>query len=77
MGTFKKMIFGLFLVMTAILQAQDKPTDFLPADFHKERRQMVREMMPANSVAVFFAIPSVIVPTMWTMCTTKTLIFIT
>ncbi|MBC7000099.1 aminopeptidase P N-terminal domain-containing protein [Cytophaga sp. FL35] len=57
MGTFKKMIFGLFLVMTAVLEAQDKPTDFLPADFHKERRQKVREMMPANSVAILFANP--------------------
>nr|WP_217633328.1 aminopeptidase P family protein [Pricia antarctica] len=35
--------------------AQDMPTDYLSADFHKGRRELVREMMPANSVAVFFA----------------------
>ncbi|WP_289062267.1 aminopeptidase P N-terminal domain-containing protein [uncultured Zobellia sp.] len=35
--------------------AQEGPTDFLPADFHKGRRDAVRAMMPANSVAVFFA----------------------
>lgn len=35
--------------------AQDIPSDFLPAEFHAARREAVREMMPANSVAVFFA----------------------
>ncbi len=37
------------------LAAQEVPTDFLSAEFHKGRRELVREMMPANSVAVFFA----------------------
>ena len=37
------------------LIAQETPTDFLSADFHKSRRELVREMMPANSVAVIFA----------------------
>ncbi|MGB6153515.1 MAG: aminopeptidase P N-terminal domain-containing protein [Pricia sp.] len=37
------------------LSAQDMPTDFLSADFHKQRRNLVREMMPTNSVAVIFA----------------------
>ncbi len=37
--------------------AQDRPTDFLSADFHKQRREAVRTMLPANSVAVFFANP--------------------
>ncbi|WP_424494858.1 aminopeptidase P N-terminal domain-containing protein [Salinimicrobium sp. GXAS 041] len=31
------------------------PTDYLPADFHKERREALRAKMPENSVAVFFA----------------------
>ncbi|MCB0492313.1 MAG: aminopeptidase P family protein [Cyclobacteriaceae bacterium] len=35
----------------------DLPTDFLSKEFHKERRQKLREKMPANSVAVFFANP--------------------
>ncbi|MEZ4946594.1 MAG: aminopeptidase P family protein [Cyclobacteriaceae bacterium] len=35
----------------------DLPTDFLSKEFHKERRQKLREKMPVNSVAVFFANP--------------------
>lgn len=37
--------------------AQDVPTDYLSAEFHRERRDAVREMMPPNTVAVFFANP--------------------
>ena len=37
------------------LVAQKIPTDYLSADFHKERRELVRQMLPANSLAVFFA----------------------
>jgi len=33
------------------------PNDYLDKQFHKERRQALREMMPPNSVAVFFANP--------------------
>lgn len=43
------------LLMTSFICSQETPTDFLSSDFHKERREKVREMMPANSVAVFFA----------------------
>lgn len=49
------------LIITVLLcnyitsNGQDTPTDFLSADFHKGRRDAVREMMPTNSVAVFFA----------------------
>ncbi|MGE0587772.1 MAG: aminopeptidase P N-terminal domain-containing protein [Cyclobacteriaceae bacterium] len=35
----------------------DMPTDFLSKDFHHERRAKLREKLPANSVAVFFANP--------------------
>lgn len=35
----------------------DLPTDFLSKDFHQERRTKLREKLPANSVAVFFANP--------------------
>jgi Xaa-Pro aminopeptidase len=48
----------LFLVLTsAILFAQnpDMPADFLSKEWHKERRQKLREKLPANSVGVFFA----------------------
>ncbi|HNP94152.1 MAG TPA: aminopeptidase P N-terminal domain-containing protein [Cyclobacteriaceae bacterium] len=33
------------------------PTDFLSKDFHQERRAKLREKLPANSVAIFFANP--------------------
>ena len=52
---------NLILIITVLLfnltssNAQDTPSDFLSADFHKGRRDAVREMMPSNSVAVFFA----------------------
>jgi len=38
-------------------QMQLLPDDFLKKEFHLERRQKLREKMPANSVAVFFANP--------------------
>lgn len=47
----------LLLFVCAGLGAQDIPGDFLPADFHQGRREEVRKMMPANSVAVLFANP--------------------
>lgn len=36
-------------------QDADLPSDFLSKDWHKERRAKLREKLPANSVAVFFA----------------------
>ncbi|WP_040474029.1 aminopeptidase P N-terminal domain-containing protein, partial [Flavobacterium frigoris] len=33
------------------------PTDYLSSQFHKERREALRNKMPNNSVAVFFANP--------------------
>lgn len=38
-------------------QNADMPTDFLSKDFHTERRQKLREKLPPNTVAVFFANP--------------------
>lgn len=52
-----------FILLIALLvlgipgTAQEAPDDYLPADFHAERRQALREMLPENSVAVFFANP--------------------
>ena len=37
--------------------SEDLPGDFLGRSFHKERRQALREKLPPNSVAVFFANP--------------------
>ena len=49
------IVISLFLFLTSWFQAQEVPNDFLSADFHKGRRQEVRNAMPPNSVAVFFA----------------------
>jgi Xaa-Pro aminopeptidase len=36
---------------------QNLPTDYLTKEFHAGRRQALRDMMPANSVAVIFSYP--------------------
>ena len=41
----------------SFLEAQERPDDFLDADFHKSRREALRKKMPDNSVAAFFANP--------------------
>lgn len=47
-----------FIASAALGQSEgDLPGDFLSSDFHKERRDQLREKLPANSVAVFFANP--------------------
>ncbi|WP_047244838.1 aminopeptidase P family protein [Maribacter thermophilus] len=45
----------VFLFVSTMIWAQEVPTDFLSAEFHKERRQEVRKLMSSNSVLVFFA----------------------
>lgn len=53
---FKNIIVPLFLLLFATqIQGQDTPKDFLSANFHKQRREQVREMMPPNSAVVLFA----------------------
>ena len=49
------LVLLLLIRITAFSQTTDLPTDFLNKEFHKERRQKLRENLPANSVAVFFA----------------------
>ena len=49
------LLFMISLVLSVSLSGQSIPTDFLSADFHKDRREAVRQMLPANTVAVFFA----------------------
>lgn len=45
-------------VLAPLALAQEGiPTDYLSAEFHKERREALREKLPSNSVAVFFANP--------------------
>jgi len=53
----KYSLYLAVIVFPFLINAQSlkKPDDFLKADFHKERREALREKMPSNSVAVFFA----------------------
>lgn len=56
----KKTLFLFYLsIVTVYAMAQEvnKPTDYLLPEFHKERREALREKMPKNSVAVFFSNP--------------------
>lgn len=46
----------IVLFCSSILYAQ-APTDFLPKEFHKDRREVLRSQMPENTVAVLFANP--------------------
>ena len=39
------------------LFVQSEPQDYLSSDFHKDRRDNVKSMMPENSMAVFFSNP--------------------
>jgi Xaa-Pro aminopeptidase len=57
-----KKIIGLvslvLLTVSAYTQStEDLPNDFLSQDFHKGRREKLREKLPPNAVAVFFANP--------------------
>jgi len=49
----------MICMLISSMRAQEimLPNDYLDKQFHKERRQALREMMPPNSVAVFFANP--------------------
>ncbi|SDB32823.1 Xaa-Pro aminopeptidase [Flavobacteriaceae bacterium MAR_2010_188] len=52
----KQLVLILALTFSVYITAQeDTPSDYLSSNFHKERREMLRKKMPANSVAVFFA----------------------
>lgn len=44
-------------LVSFFVAAQQLPTDYLTADFHKGRRDAFRAEMPANSVAVLFSNP--------------------
>lgn len=58
-----KLRYLLFLLVTIVSlritqgQTSDKSNDFLDTEFHKNRREALRELMPENSVAVFFSNP--------------------
>jgi Xaa-Pro aminopeptidase len=53
-----KYIQSLFFAavsLSCLAQSPDLPDDFLSKDFHRQRREALREKLPSNSVAVFFA----------------------
>src|ERR1041384_6125274 len=54
-----KALITVFIVFTfsviGFAQESDLPSDFLSKAFYKDRRDKLREKLPANSVAVFFA----------------------
>jgi Xaa-Pro aminopeptidase len=54
---FCAIVFLAFTFGTSFAQDEDLPKDFLSIDFHKERRQKLRDKLPNNAVAVFFANP--------------------
>ncbi|WP_299228797.1 aminopeptidase P N-terminal domain-containing protein [uncultured Psychroserpens sp.] len=49
--------FCLFLVSLLISAQKDLPNDYLSSEFHKSRRDALRQQLPKNSVAIFFANP--------------------
>lgn len=56
----KLVLFFIFSIFSSLslLQAQSNlPQDFLNADFHTNRREQLRAMLPENSVAVVFSNP--------------------
>jgi Xaa-Pro aminopeptidase len=65
MNLFNKCFFVAALVCCTSIHAfsqagnapENLPTDYLTKEFHAGRRQALRDMMPANSVAVIFAYP--------------------
>jgi len=53
-----KLINSIALLFTfSLIFSQSEPQDYLSSEFHKNRRDNVRSLMPSNSVAVFFANP--------------------
>ncbi len=59
MKNFQKLIFPLFslFILASFAQNNSTPQDYLTQEFHKNRREKLRELLPNNSVAVFFANP--------------------
>jgi len=68
MKSFYKLLFAGLLANCVLLpgfsQSEDAneklPKDYLTKEFHAGRRQALRDMMPANSVAVIFAYPELV-----------------
>ena len=52
--TFRLSFFLTVLFVCSSIAQNGTPTNYLSAQFHKERREAFRKKMPINSVAVFF-----------------------
>src|SRR5258706_15152886 len=57
MKQLKFIVLFLTGYATCLAQSSDLPGDFLTKAFYKERREQLRQKLPVNSVAVFFANP--------------------
>ncbi len=57
MMNFRKLLFPIFSLFLLNVLAQNNylPEDYLTKEFHKDRREKLRKILPKNSVAVFFA----------------------
>jgi Xaa-Pro aminopeptidase len=51
------LLLGLVLPISFTYSQKNLPQDFIDAEFHKSRREALRQMMPENSVAIVFANP--------------------
>jgi len=54
MKNFIFLLFTIFIANVGFSQSTN-PTDFLPKEFHQQRREILRSKMPNNSVAVVFS----------------------
>ena len=50
-------LFVCFIISISFAQNEGLPQDYLKKEFHKDRREQLRKILPDNSVAVFFANP--------------------
>lgn len=55
--TFKLCIIAVIFSAANLFAQNNKPTDYLSPQFHKEKRDAFRLKMPKNAVAVFFSNP--------------------
>ncbi len=56
MKYFFLIVFTTLCIVDSV-KGQDTPQDFLSSEFHKSKRDELRNLMPKNTVAVFFANP--------------------
>ena len=54
MKNFIFLLFTIFIAKVGLSQSTN-PTDFLPKEFHQQRREILRSKMPNNSVVVVFS----------------------